>query len=90
MLVIRHPRKAKTNLESVRYDEIGHTMTVRLYRQTLTYIGVPYSMYARLFHTETPDDLFMDEIFNKYPVVVGDEPKPAHVKKKRRRRRAAK
>lgn len=47
-------------------------------------------MYARLFHTETPDDLFMDEIFNKYPVVVGDEPKPARVKKKRRRRRAAK
>ncbi len=86
MLVLKRNPYKKSRLDSISYNPGQHTLLVRMFDQRLTYIGVPDSMYARMLFAETPDEIFQNDIYNKYPVVVSDDPKPARVKKQTKKR----
>ena len=85
MLVPRKSSKKKSRLDYIRYDSLRHQLDVGMCEQRFTYMGVPDSLYVRLLRAETPDEIFMQDIFNKYPVVVSADPKLPRVKRKKKR-----
>ena len=70
--------KRKGKIDYIRYNPIRHSLDVGLCDQNLTYIGVPESMHLKLRCSDDPETIFMNEVFNRYPVVIG--PMPLHLK----------
>ena len=71
------PAKRKTRGENadsvfdyIRYDNLRHILSIGLSDQDLAYMLVPESVYTRLLLSENRYDLFINEIFNRYPVVI--------------------
>ena len=78
--------KPKSRIDYIRYDNVCHQLNVGFCDQNFTYMGIPESLYLRLALAEIPDDIFMRDVFNKYPVVVTFLP-PSGFKQKEIRRK---
>lgn len=69
------PQK-RSVLSSIKYDSIRHQLEIIIRGRKYSYLSVPDSVYARLILADMPDDVYWEEIYNKYPVVLETPPLP--------------
>lgn len=63
-------------LSSIKYDSIRHQLEIIIRGRKYSYLSVPDSVYARLILADMPDDVYWEEVYNKYPVVLETPPLP--------------
>ena len=69
------PQK-RSVLSSIKFDSIRHQLEIIIRGRKYSYLSVPDSVYARLILADMPDDVYWEEIYNKYPVVLETPPLP--------------
>lgn len=69
-------RQNKSVISSIKYDSIRHQLEIIIRGRKYHYLAVPDSVYARLILADIPDNVYWDEVYNKYPVVLEAPPLP--------------
>lgn len=72
----KNVQQKKSILSSIQYDSIRHQLDIIIRGRKYSYLSVPDSVYARLILADIPDQIYWDEVYNKYPVVLETPPLP--------------